>query len=75
MIAKRSVQIELTNEEALVLFEWLTHTEGRLPFVDPAEQTVLWRIEGQLESNLTEPLARDYASLLRTARASVNGEE
>lgn len=73
MSTSKTIQIQLTGDEALVLFEWLARTDSTRPIVDPAEQTVLWRIEGQLESILFEPIVPDYDSLLNAARARING--
>lgn len=64
------VHIELTAAEALVLFEWLASNEA-LPVQHPSEQTVLWRIEGQLEKALTEPLLPDYRESVDAARMAV----
>jgi len=68
------VTLTLTKAEALVLFEWLARTDGAesLPVEDPSEQQVLWRIEGQLEKVLVEPLRPDYAELVADARRRVN---
>lgn len=67
-----SVRIELSDDEALVLFEWLKRTdedETPAPPVDhPAERLALWAIEGALERTLVEPLRPDYPELLRAAR-------
>ena len=52
MDESRSVLVRLSREEAIVLFEWLVKQDGLLSFQDPAEQSVLWRIEGILESLL-----------------------
>ena len=67
------LQISLTGAEALVLFEWLSQLEemDSPPFADPSERTVAWRIHGQLESVLREPLAPDYYELLARARQEV----
>ena len=65
---KKPVLIELSHDEALVLFEWLARVDGSLPVVDPTEQDVLWRIEGQLEKTLVEPLAADYKDAVDAAR-------
>ncbi len=67
------LSIELSRNEALVLFEWLSRFSetGDLAFVHQAEQRVLWDIEAVLESQLVEPLAPDYESLLATAREAV----
>ncbi len=63
--------MELTQSEALVLFEWLASHDGALAIDDPAEQDVLWRIEGALELALVEPLARDYKAAVAAARKAV----
>ena len=67
------VTLKLSKAEALVLFEWLARTDSAqaLPFEDPSEQQVLWRIECQLEKVLVEPLRPDYAELVAEARREV----
>jgi hypothetical protein len=67
------ISLELSREEALVFFEWLTRfnkTEN-IEFEDQAEQRVLWDIEGMLESILVEPFDAKYDEMLTTARAKV----
>jgi hypothetical protein len=68
-----SVSLQLTRAEALVLFDWLTREDAArsLPIEDPAEQQVLWRIEGQLETKLLEPLAPNYREAVAAARLAV----
>jgi hypothetical protein len=64
-----SVNILLTSDDALVLFEWLARfnkAEGE--FADQAEQRVLWDLEAQLESSLVAPLRPDYNAILAAAR-------
>jgi hypothetical protein len=72
---KKPVFIELSHDEALVLFEWLARVDGSLPVVDSSEQDVLWRIEGQLEKKLIEPLTADYTDAVNEARARLRGRE
>lgn len=49
--ATGQVTISLSNDEALVLFEWLSSfNQGHHDFEDQAEQRVLWDLEGMLES-------------------------
>lgn len=69
--------LELSSEEALVLFEWLARTEEALDatFVDKAEQMVLWSVEGQLERELVAPFRTDYDRLLQAARDTIRGPE
>ena len=68
------VVIRLTQAQALVLFEWLVRSDNKRPIDDPAEERVLWRVEGQLESVLTQPLAANYLELLAAARAEVRSK-
>jgi len=67
------VGIELSRDEALVLYEWVSHFNKRedVVFDDQAEQRVLWDIEASLESSLDEPFADSYSDLLTAARARV----
>jgi hypothetical protein len=69
------VTLTLTKAEALVLFEWLARVdEAALEFAHPAEQTVLWELEGQLEKTLVEPFSPEYDKLLAEARKQVGDE-
>ncbi|MFN3202341.1 MAG: hypothetical protein ACE366_28340 [Bradymonadia bacterium] len=70
------VTIELTGDEALVLFEWITRFTKRENegFEDQAEERVLWQIEAVLEKALVEPFKPDYDRLLAAARARVRDE-
>ena len=65
--------LELTDDEALVLFEWLARLDGQdaLPVEDAAEEMVLWSLLAQLEKVLVEPLRPDYDDLVERARARV----
>lgn len=70
---KGKVILELSRDQALVFFEWLSKfnaSEDRR-FDDQAEERVLWDIEAMLESTLVEPLDPRYEELLAKARASV----
>lgn len=70
----KDVTIELTIDEALVLFDWLERSGdflGPSAFEDQAEQRVLWDLESLLESKLNEHLATDYAHRLLEARRRV----
>ncbi|MCT7372633.1 hypothetical protein A7R75_26885 [Mycolicibacterium llatzerense] len=74
---RQPVTLELTADEALVLFEWLARTSqahAPLPFDDPAEQQVLWNLEAALERILVEPFRSDYRTLLHLARRAVRLE-
>lgn len=68
---EKKIVVELSRAEALVLFEWLASHDGTLLFEDPAEQDVLWRIEGALERALMEPLSPNYEASVAAARKAV----
>ena len=72
-LVAQSVVLTLSQQEALVLFEWLANfnEHGTSAFADQAEQRVLWNLEAGLESVLVAPLRRDYDKLLEQARAAV----
>ncbi len=67
------VKLELTGDEALVLYEWLTRFNQRddVEFVDQAEERVLCDLEAMLEKVLVVPLQSDYAETLSQARSNV----
>ncbi len=67
------MKLELTDDQALVLFEWLARLDEReaFPVEDPAEEQVLWCLHGQLEKVLSEPFRADYRELVEQARARV----
>jgi hypothetical protein len=65
--------LQVTRQEALVLFEWLAKQEaiGTKAFQHPAEEKVLWKLQGQLEARLPELFAADYADIVAEARRLV----
>jgi hypothetical protein len=71
------VKIELSNAEAIILFEFLSRfrNKEKLEIVDQAEKRVLWDILSVLESILTDPLKPNYLDLLEKARSEVRDEE
>ena len=72
------VALSLSEDEALVLFEFLARLdEAERPglFEDQAEQRVLWNLEVALEKALVAPLRPDYAELLQRARDRVRDEQ
>src|SRR4051794_27013887 len=72
-----AVVLQLTADEALVVFEWLSrfNESGDGTFRDQAEQRVLWDIEASLESTLVAPLDPHYDRLLAEARGRVRDSE
>ena len=68
------VTLELSADQALVLFDWLARTSDAgqpVSFVDQSEQRVFWDMECMLERVMVEPFSADYASLLEAARSRV----
>jgi hypothetical protein len=75
MRSKR-VKIELTSDQALVLYDWLARFNQRADtdFSDQAEERILFDLEAMLEKALVAPLQSDYADLLAQARSNVRDE-
>ena len=73
----QKVTIELTNSEALVLFDFLARFNEHDDFLfeDAVERKVLWDIESTLEKSLIEPLRSDYRLLVKQAREEVRNNE
>lgn len=71
------ILVELTADEALVLFEWLARGNRSQKFdvEDQAEQRVLFDLEARLEKTLAAPFDPDYVNLLRDARTRVRDPE
>jgi hypothetical protein len=65
--------IDLTNDEALVLFEFLARFEetDSLKINHKSEEIVLWNLTCQLEKELAEPFSSKYDKLLETAQSNV----
>jgi hypothetical protein len=66
----KPVTIELTKDESLILFEWLSkQSDADHPIeIDPIEQFALDRLLARFESELVEILDPNYKSLLDKAR-------
>ncbi|WP_420121118.1 hypothetical protein [Nakamurella sp.] len=76
----RQITVELTSDEALVLFEWLHRSEDKDELQTPTagERIALHAVSCALESVLVEPFADDYSELVRAAAArltSVTGDD
>ena len=77
-MSNNKVNIELTKEEAIVLFEFLSRfneNDAFDKFEDQAEQRVLWNIECVLEKELSEPLRDDYKEIIEKAREKIRDEK
>jgi hypothetical protein len=59
---KAEIQISLTDDEALVLFEFLSRYSDtdELNVVDQAEQRALWNLCCVFEKTLVTPFSKDY---------------
>jgi hypothetical protein len=72
-----AASINLSSDEALVLFEWLSERATGIDLYDEkdrpicAEELVLNRIRGQLEKALIEPFDPAYRELLSAARQRI----
>ena len=73
-----SINIQLTKNEAIVLFEFLgrfNEIENNSHFMDQSEQRVLWDIECILEKRLSGPFRKDYTEIIKEAREDVRDKE
>jgi hypothetical protein len=70
-MSSNPVSLVLSNDEALVLFEFLSRNEDAdsLPVIDQAEEKALWRLHGQLEKCLVEIFLPTYRELVDQARS------
>ena len=74
----KNVNIQLTRDEAIVLFEFLGRFNERFDsdkFEDQAEERVLWDIECILEKELSEPFQSDYQEIVERARINVRDKK
>ena len=67
------VAIHLSNEEALVLSDWLFffNKNSLNTYEDQAEERIFWDMEAVLEKTLSESLASNYSQQLSRARQKV----
>jgi len=74
----QKINIVLTKDEALVLFDFLGRFNAQEHiniFEDQAEQRILWDIEAQMEQALVDPLKPNYTDLVMEARDKVRDKE
>jgi hypothetical protein len=71
------VKIELTKDEALVLFEFLQRfsENDELVIEHQSEERALWNLTCVLEKALSEPFRADYSKILESARERLRDEE
>ena len=70
----KNVSLSLSDDEALVLFEWLSKFNGEEHpslFQDQAEQRVLWDLEAVLEEVISVTFDKDYINILSKARENI----
>lgn len=75
---KDGILLQLNNEEAIVLLNWLfrfNEAENGELFEDQAEQRVLWDIEAVLEQITSEIFNEDYTKMLSRARDKIRDKE
>ncbi len=70
---RKPVTIELTGDEALVLFEWLAKLDEAKLVEGEAEKRVLAGVEAALERVLVEPFEKNYGELVEQARQRIVG--
>lgn len=78
MTENKDITIKFSNDEAVVLFEFLSRfnaEEHKDIFQDQAEEKTLWLIEGQLEKVLVEPFMPNYKDILLEARNRLRDKE
>ncbi|GEM_PF-1119802 len=71
------VTIQLSRDEAVVLFEWLHRCEDEDGFSLPehhAEQVALWNLSALLERELVEPFKQNYRQLVEGATERLAGD-
>ncbi|MEM7345024.1 MAG: hypothetical protein AAF485_12340 [Chloroflexota bacterium] len=71
------VNINLTKDEALVLFEFVSRfsDEDRLSIEDQAEERALWNLTCLLEKAFSEPFSDNWPQIIEAARSRLRDEE
>jgi len=64
------IQVNVTKDEAIVLFEFLARFNERkeVTIQHESERIVLWNLLAQLEQKLNEPLDPHYQRILDSSR-------
>ncbi|MEX1347551.1 MAG: hypothetical protein AB1Z31_07485 [Desulfobacterales bacterium] len=64
------VEIKLTKDEAIVLFEFLSRfsDSDELKIIHQSEERALWNLTCVFESTLSEPFRENYGEILEAAR-------
>jgi hypothetical protein len=72
----KTIDIQLSKDEALVLFEFLSRFDEILSrfdeietlSIDKGEEVALWHLHGHLEAILVEPFQSTYMEDIKSAR-------
>ena len=74
----KGISVKFTDEEAIVLFEWLSKfNEAERPalFQDQAEQRVLFDLEAELEKVISQTFDSNYMEKLSSARQKIRDSD
>ncbi len=72
--SKNGIKIELSKDEAIVLFDWISRiNEGEATNLrlDQAEMRILWDLEASFEKVIDEIFAEDYNKIVAQAKQKV----
>ena len=74
--AQQPVHLELSADEALVFFEFVSRftDSDQLSIADQAEPQTLWNLCGRLEKQLSEPFSSRFPQLLAQARGRLRSD-
>lgn len=64
------VEIKLTKDEALVLFDFVSHfsNDDKLSIQDQAEERALWNLTCIFEKQLVEPFSPEWDKIIEAAK-------
>lgn len=72
------ISLDLSNDEALILFEWLcrfNECDHSVHIQDQAEERILFDLEAILENSMNEIFDNDYKDKLLQARERIRDHE
>ena len=67
------ILINISNSEAIVLYEYLYQVNEKMSFDNYAEKKVLLQLQGNIETKLGELFSSNYSESLECARKEVQG--
>ena len=73
---KEEIEINLTKDEALVLFEFLSRfsDKNELKIEHQSEERALWNLKCIFEKVLSEHFSKDYFKIIEVAREQLKDE-